>query len=150
MNMLFLVGAMSVIIWYIIDRLKELWVNVPYSKYITVGISAILSFACAFCFSLDILVGLGLMAEVSIMGQILTALVFMGGSSAVSELIGLVKNATDVIRIKSENMTVEYTIPETTTVVTPTTTTVEAIQLPQTEEIVDESNVIIEESTTVG
>lgn len=150
MDMLFLVGAMSVIIWYIIDRLKELWVNVPYSKYITVGISAILSFACAFCFSLDILVGLGLIAEVSIMGQILTALVFMGGSSAVSELIGLVKNATDVIRIKNENMTVEYTIPETTTVATPTTTTVEAIQLPQTEEIVDESNVIIEESTTVG
>ena len=150
MDMLFLVGAMSVIIWYIIDRLKELWVNVPYSKYITVGISAILSFACAFCFSLDILVGLGLIAEVSIMGQILTALVFMGGSSAVSELIGLVKNATDVIQIKSENMTVEYTIPETTTVVTPTTTTVEAIQLPQTEEIVDESNVIIEESSTVG
>ena len=150
MDMLFLVGAMSVIIWYIIDRLKELWVNVPYSKYITVGISAILSFACAFCFSLDILVGLGLIAEVSIMGQILTALVFMGGSSAVSELIGLVKNATDVIRIKSENMTVEYTIPETTTVTTPTTTTVKAIQLSQTEEIVDESNVIIEESTTVG
>ena len=150
MDMLFLVGAMSVIIWYIIDRLKELWVNVPYSKYITVGISAILSFACAFCFSLDILVGLGLIAEVSIMGQILTALVFMGGSSAVSELIGLVKNATDVIRIKSENMTVEYTIPEITTVATPTTTTVEAIQLPQAEEIVDESNVIIEESTTVG
>lgn len=150
MDMLFLVGAMSIIIWYIIDRLKELWINVPYSKYITVGISAILSFACAFCFSLDILVGLGLIAEVSIMGQILTALVFMGGSSAVSELIGLVKNATDVIRIKSENMTVEYTIPETTTVATPTTTMVEAIQLPQTEEIVDESNVIIEESTTVG
>lgn len=150
MNMLFLVGAMSVIIWYIIDRLKELWVNVPYSKYITIGISAILSFACAFCFSLDILVGLGLIAEVSIMGQILTALVFMGGSSAVSELIGLVKNATDVIRIKSENMTVEYTIPETTTVATPTTATVEVVQLPQIEEIVDESNVIIEESTTVG
>lgn len=150
MNMLFLVGAMSVIIWYIIDRLKELWVNVPYSKYITVGISAILSFACAFCFSLDILVGLGLIAEVSIMGQILTALVFMGGSSAVSELIGLVKNATDVIRIKSENMTVEYTIPETTTVATPITTAVEAVQLPQIEEMVDESNVIIEESTTVG
>ena len=150
MNMLFLVGAMSVIIWYIIDRLKELWINVPYSKYITVGISAILSFACAFCFSLDILVGLGLIAEVSIMGQILTALVFMGGSSAVSELIGLVKNATDVIRIKSENMTVEYTIPETTTVTTPTTTTVEAIQLPKIEEITDESNVIIEESATVG
>lgn len=150
MDMLFLVGAMSVIIWYIIDRLKELWVNVPYSKYITVGISAILSFACAFCFSLDILVGLGLIAEVSIMGQILTALVFMGGSSAVSELIGLVKNATDVIRIKSENMTVEYTIPETTTVATPTTTAVEVVQLPQREEVVDESNVIIEESTTVG
>lgn len=150
MNMLFLVGAMSVIIWYIIDRLKELWINVPYSKYITVGISAILSFACAFCFSLDILVGLGLIAEVSIMGQILTALVFMGGSSAVSELIGLVKNATDVIRIKSENMTVEYTIPETTIVATPTTTTAEVVQLPQIEEMVDESNVIIEESTTVG
>lgn len=150
MNMLFLVGVMSVIIWYIIDRLKELWVNVPYSKYITVGISAILSFACAFCFSLDILVGLGLIAEVSIMGQILTALVFMGGSSAVSELIGLVKNATDVIRIKSENMTVEYTIPETTTVATPTTTAAEVAQLPKIEEITDESNVIIEESTTVG
>ena len=74
----------------------------------------------------------------------------MGGSSAVSELIGLVKNVTDVIRIKSENMTVEYTIPETTTVVTPTTTTVETVQLPQIEEIADESNVIIEESTTVG
>lgn len=74
----------------------------------------------------------------------------MGGSSAVSELIGLVKNVTDVIRIKSENMTVEYTIPEITTVATPTTTAAEVVQLPQIEEIVDESNIIIEESTTVG
>lgn len=50
MDMLFLIVSISMIIWYIIDRFKELWTNLPYGKFITIGISAILSFACVFCF----------------------------------------------------------------------------------------------------
>ena len=149
MDMLFLVGALSIIIWYIIDRFKELWTDLPYGKYITIGVAAVLSFLVVFCFGIDILVAFGLFAEVSIMGEILTALIFMSGSSAVAELVQLIKNTSDVMKLKSDNTEINYTINTNTeeennkVVETITTFTSTVVQN-------DETNVIIEENNTVG
>lgn len=149
MNMLFLVGALSIIIWYIIDRFKELWTGLPYGKYITIGVAAILSFLVVFCFGIDILVAFGLFTEVSVMGEVLTALIFMSGSSAVAELVQLIKNTSDVMKTKSDNTEINYTINTNTedqnntvveTITTSTSTSVEN----------DETNVVIEENNTVG
>lgn len=150
MDMLFLVGALSIIIWYIIDRFKELWTDLPYGKYITIGVAAVLSFLVVFCFGIDILVAFGLFAEVSIMGEILTALIFMSGSSAVAELVRLIKNTSDVMKLKSDNTEINYTINTNTdnqnnTVVETITTSTSTINTEN-----DETNVVIEENNTVG
>ena len=42
MQMLGIIMALSVVIWYIIDRFKPLWDGVKGSKYITIGIAGIL------------------------------------------------------------------------------------------------------------
>ena len=54
--MLGLIFALSMIMWYIIDRFKPLWENLSYSKYITTGAAAIGGFSLTFCLGLDILV----------------------------------------------------------------------------------------------
>lgn len=92
MEMLTLIVALSTIMWYIIDRFKELWGSLKYGKYITIGISAIFAFSLCFGFGLDIIFALGLVGGVSVIGTILTALCLMGGSSAISEIISRVKN----------------------------------------------------------
>lgn len=149
MDMLFLVGALSIIIWYIIDRFKELWAELPYGKYITIGIAAVLSFLVVFCFGIDILVAFGLFAEVSIMGEILTALIFMSGSSAVSELVQLIKNTSDVMKLKTDNTEINYIVNTKTgnqnTTIVETTTSTSTVNTGN-----DETNVVIEENNTVG
>lgn len=150
MDMLFLVGALSIIIWYIIDRFKELWTELPYSKYITIGAAAILSFLVVFCFGIDILVAFGLFTEASIMGEILTALIFMSGSSAVSELVQLIKNTSNVMKLRSDNAGINCIIDtntgkENNTVIETITTSTSTINTGN-----DETNVVIEENNTVG
>ena len=76
----------SIIMWYIIDRFKGLWEAWKYAKYATMLVSALFAFALAFGYNLDLVAALGI-APVSILGTILTALTFMGGSSAVAELV---------------------------------------------------------------
>lgn len=91
MDMLGLIFALSMIMWYIVDRFKPLWENLSYSKYITTGVAAIGGFSLTFCLGLDILVGLGLLTSVTIAGQIMTGFILMAGSSAISEIITLIK-----------------------------------------------------------
>ena len=91
MDLLTLILALSVVMWYCIDRVKPMWETSKSGKYITMGVAAIFGFALAFAYHLDLIYALGLVAEASYMGKILTALVLMGGSSAVSEIIGKVK-----------------------------------------------------------
>lgn len=95
MTMLGLIIALSTIIWYIIDRFKVSWENLKYGKYITIIVSAILSFGACFAFGLDIIFGLGLVAAISIPGKIITGLLLMSGSSAVSEIIGAIKGSQE-------------------------------------------------------
>jgi hypothetical protein len=89
--MIALILALSVIMWYVIDRFKELWQELKHSKYITVAVSGALAFIIAFAFSLDLIAALGLYELTTTVGIVLTALILMSGSSAVSEIIKRIK-----------------------------------------------------------
>lgn len=97
MEQLTLILALSTVIWYCIDRFKNLWENISFSKYITIGCAAILGFGAVFSFGIDLFVACGLVECVSLAGQILTGLVLMSGSSAVSEIISKIKGEKVVI-----------------------------------------------------
>lgn len=97
MKMLELIIAVSVIMWYIIDRFKPLWGSLAYGKYVTIAVSAVFAFAMCFGYHLDLMAALGIVPQASILGTILTGLTLMGGSSAVAELIARIK------RIKGNN-----------------------------------------------
>lgn len=91
MEMMQVIIMLSIVMWYIIDRFKPMWEGVKYGKYITIAVSALFAFALSFTYHLDLLVALGAIEQAGVLGTIITALTLMGGSSAVSELIGLVK-----------------------------------------------------------
>lgn len=91
MEMLTLIISLSIIMWYIIDRFKEMWEGTKYGKYITMFVAAVFAFAIAFGFGVDIILALGLVQEGSTIGTVITALALMSGSSAVSEIIERVK-----------------------------------------------------------
>lgn len=74
--------------WYVIDNLKEnIWGGLAYSNYITIAVAAIASFALSFGYNLDLIFALGLAAEAGVLGHCITALVMMGGSALVSEIV---------------------------------------------------------------
>lgn len=90
MSMIAIILALSAIMWYIIDNLKDkIWGGKSYSSYITIAVSAIIAFGLAFGYGLDVVYALGLAEVVTIFGKVLTALAMMSGSAAVSELIEL-------------------------------------------------------------
>lgn len=91
MEMLQIIIVVSIIMWYIIDRFKPLWENWKYGKYVTIALSAVFAFALAFGYKLDIMAALGVVADASVLGTVLTGLTLMGGSSATAELIERVK-----------------------------------------------------------
>lgn len=92
MTKLTLVIALSTVLWYVIDRFKPLWESVKNGKYITTAVAALGSFAIVFAFKLDVIFAAGLVEELSIPGEILTAFVIMSGSSAISEIITKIKS----------------------------------------------------------
>lgn len=96
MDVLALIIALSGVMWYIINRLKDLWANVSWGKWITIVVAAIAGFGLTFAFGLDILFACGLIESVSIAGQIITGFVLMSGSSAVSEVIERIKGGSSV------------------------------------------------------
>lgn len=88
MDSLTLIVVLCTVMWYVIDNLKDnIWGGLAYSNYITICASAIGSFALSFGYSLDLLNALGLVPQVSPLGQIITALTMMGGSALVSEVV---------------------------------------------------------------
>ena len=91
MDSLTLILALSAIIWYCIDRVKVMWANVSYGKYITTAMAGLLGAAAVFGYNLDLICALGIVNEVTIIGQIVTVLGLMGGSSAISEIIARIK-----------------------------------------------------------
>ena len=90
MDMLMIIIALSAIMWYVIDNLKEkIWAGTSYSSYITIAVSAIGSFALVFGYGLDLIYALGFAGSVTIIGEIITALAMMAGSAVVSEIVEL-------------------------------------------------------------
>ena len=91
MESLTLLVALSTVLWYCIDRFKPMWADLSWGKYLTIALAAVGSFAIVFSFGLDLVSAVGLVEDVTIAGQILTGLVLMGGSSAISEIISKIK-----------------------------------------------------------
>ena len=91
MESLTLIIALSGVLWYLIDRFKPMWEGVTWGKWITTACAALGSFALVFCFRLDVLCALTLVPEVTLAGQIITALVLTSGSSAIAEIIERIK-----------------------------------------------------------
>jgi hypothetical protein len=94
MDMIALIVGISACIWYVIDRVKPLWSDYSFGKYITTAVAAIASFLAVFAYDIDLIYAIGLAESSQIAGQIITAFIFMSGSSAISEII---------TRIKGEN-----------------------------------------------
>lgn len=91
MSSLATIVTLSIVLWYCIDRFKEVWAPLKFHQYITVAISAIGSFCLVFSFDLDLLNALGVIEQSSLAGEIITGLVLMSGSSGVSEVMELIK-----------------------------------------------------------
>ena len=92
MDALTLILTLSAIIWYVVDRLKPVWMGHDWSKYITTAAAGALGTLAVFGYNLDIIMALGLTSQISLMGKIITILGFMCGSSAISEIIARIKN----------------------------------------------------------
>ena len=91
MSLLSLILTFSILMWYCIDRLKLMWEDLSFGRYITMTVAAIFAGALCYAYKLDIVYALQLVEEVTVMGQVLTALLLMGGSSAISEVIQKIK-----------------------------------------------------------
>lgn len=91
MEMLTTITFVSVIVWYIIDRIKPLWENLTFGKYLTTAAAGALSAVLTFFYGLDIMYALGVAEVTSAVGSVVTVLLLMGGSAAVSELIQKLK-----------------------------------------------------------
>lgn len=91
MDALTLIIALSTVLWYCIDRFKPIWEDLSWGKYVTMLIAAAGSFALVFSFNLDLVAAIELVAEISLAGKIVTGLVLMSGSSAISEIISKIK-----------------------------------------------------------
>ena len=91
MSSITLILALSAIIWYVIDRVKVVWADVPYGKYITTAMAGVLGAAVVFGYNLDLIHAMGIVDNFSIVGKIITVFAFMCGSSAISEIIARIK-----------------------------------------------------------
>ena len=89
--MLALILGLSGIMWYVIDRFKELWSWCSFGKYITIFISAVFGFGLAFSFQLDLVAAVELAQQTSTAGIVLTGFALMSGSSAISEIVSRIK-----------------------------------------------------------
>ena len=92
MDTLTLILTLSAIIWYVVDRLKPIWLGYEWSKYVTTTVAGALGALAVFGYNLDIIMALGLTNQASLMGKIVTILGFMCGSSAISEIIARIKS----------------------------------------------------------
>ena len=91
MSSITLILALSALVWYVVDRIKPMWADCPWGKYITTIVAGALGAAMTFGYDLDLICAIGLAPNSTIVGQIITILAFMCGSSAISEIIRRIK-----------------------------------------------------------
>lgn len=95
MKLLETILIISTLMWYVIDRIKPVWASYKYGRYITMAAAAAMAAAICIGYRLDIVYALGLSEGADPIGIGLTALLCMGGSSAVAEFIAKVKGGGD-------------------------------------------------------
>ena len=91
MTSITLILALSAVIWYVVDRFKPTWTALSYGKYVTTAVAGALAAAVVFGYGLDLIQAMGIVDHMSIVGQLLTVLTLMCGSSAISEIIARIK-----------------------------------------------------------
>ena len=91
MTSIALILALSAVIWYVIDRFKPTWSSHSWGKYVTTAVAGVLGALVVFGYGLDLICAMGIAQEISIVGQALTVLALMCGSSAISEIIARIK-----------------------------------------------------------
>ncbi len=91
MGTLGIILALSIVIWYIVDRFKPWWEGTAGAKYITTAIACVLGIIAVCTFNLDILVATGIVPNATAFGMICTVLLYMAGSSAFAEVIERIK-----------------------------------------------------------
>ena len=91
MGSIALILALSAIIWYVIDRFKATWEDYSWGKYVTSAVAGALGAAVVFSYNLDLVQAMGIVPEATIVGQVLTILSLMCGSSAISEIVSRIK-----------------------------------------------------------
>lgn len=90
MSMIAIILALSTILWYLVDNLKDkIWGGKSYSSYITIAVAGVLAFALTFSYNLDIICALSIVDNITVIGKIITAISMMAGSAIVSELVEL-------------------------------------------------------------
>ena len=95
MNIIFTLGALSVVIWFVIDRFMPSWADKSWGKYVTLAVSVVLGELAAILvyissgYTCDILNAFGI--SIPWFGAILTGLVMSAGASAVYEVVDAIK-----------------------------------------------------------
>lgn len=94
----------SMMIWYIIDRVKPIWADLSWGSYLTMAVAAAAGLGVTFGLGLDLAFALGATSELTIVGQVLTGLAFIAGSSGIAELIGAAQDSSlpTIINIDSD------------------------------------------------
>lgn len=84
--------ALATILWVFIDWAKPLYEKVPYSRYITIGISLVCGLVQAFMFKLDLLTALNIVEGTTVWGTVYAGFVISGGAALVNKVIDSLKN----------------------------------------------------------
>lgn len=88
MDALSLIATFSSVVWYVIDRVKPLWSKVTWGKWITIGVSLILSALGTLVFNLNIVEAFGFETSLPLVAQYaITTVILMSGSSCVNEIL---------------------------------------------------------------
>ena len=91
MEAMSMIATFSAVVWYVIDRIKPLWSNKSWGKWITIGLSAVLCGAGTAIFNLNIVAALGFETSLPIVAQYaITTIILMSGSSCVNEILAKV------------------------------------------------------------
>lgn len=102
----------SMMIWYIIDRVKPIWADLSWGSYLTMAVAAAAGLGVTFGLGLDLAFALGATSELTIVGQVLTGLAFIAGSSGIAELIGAAQDSSLPTTINIDSDVIEVGLME--------------------------------------
>ena len=92
MEAISLIATFSSVVWYIIDRVKPFWAQLPWGKWITILVSAFLCGSGTCLFNLNIISACGFETNLPLVAQYaVTTIALMSGSSCVNEILGKTK-----------------------------------------------------------